>query len=205
MLVSALTKYPALNMVLQASPASQSIPCILSLYSQLLGGQLLGDEPTPTALMPLLLHSLCFKPLVQDMILSATPVRRDSLGNARAPLPWVERALRLTLFAAAVLLALTVYSSLGSVLSLVGGLCSLTCSLLLPTAFYTLLAWERLSWPSRLSLSALVVLSVSLIALTTASSLAELTSSDHSAPAPVAAGGSGSSSWGALSPLLSHS
>ncbi|KAL4858773.1 Translation initiation factor IF-2 [Chlorella vulgaris] len=132
--------------------------------------------------------------LNMDMILSATPVRRDSLGNARAPLPWVERALRLTLFAAAVLLALTVYSSLGSVLSLVGGLCSLTCSLLLPTAFYTLLAWERLSWPSRLSLSALVVLSVSLIALTTASSLAELTSSDRSAPAPAAAAPTSSSS-----------
>ncbi len=118
------------------------------------------------------------------MILSTVPLRRDSLGNGQVPQRWLERGLRLLLFAAAALLALTVYSSLGSVLSLVGGLCSLTCSLLLPSAFYTLLAWRQLRWPARAALSTMLVLGVALISLITATNLYELTSSPKAAPAP---------------------
>lgn len=152
-LVSGLTKYPALNMILQ------------------------------------------------DMILSALPLRRDSLGNDRARQQWLERGLRLLLFAVAALLALTVYSSLGSVLSLVGGLCSLTCSLLLPSAFYTLLAWRQLRWPARVALSTMLLLGLSLISLITATNLWELTSSRHAAPAPPADNLAGSR-WGGLGLLL---
>lgn len=48
------------------------------------------------------------------------------------------------------------------------GLCSITCSLILPTAFYSLLAWPRLRAPARAGLLAMLALALSLVTLITA-------------------------------------
>lgn len=48
------------------------------------------------------------------------------------------------------------------------GLCSITCSLILPTAFYSLLAWPRLCTPARIGLLALLAVSLALATLITA-------------------------------------
>lgn len=141
-------------------------------------------------------------------MLSAPPPLRDSLGNARPPPLWVERALRFALACAAAALALTAYSALGSVLSLVGGLCSLTCSLLLPTAFYTRLVWPRLAWPLRAASCLLLAASLALIAVVTATNVAELAGARSDAPAPLAGAAAmqgATSAWGTRAlPLPFH-
>ncbi|KAL4428159.1 hypothetical protein ABPG75_002248 [Micractinium tetrahymenae] len=109
--------------------------------------------------------------ILQDMVLSILPLLRDSGGSFRPPKRRVALALRLVLFATCALLALTAYDALGSVLSLLGGLCSITCSLILPTAFYSLLAWPRLRTPARVALLALLALALSLAALITAQNI----------------------------------
>lgn len=110
--------------------------------------------------------------VLQDMLLS---VLQGMLPPPPAyhP-PTAARALRLGLFSAATLLALTAYRVLGSVLSLAGGLASISCSLLLPAAFYAALAWPRLRWPARAGLAALLTLGVALSALITALNMCDM-------------------------------
>lgn len=78
------------------------------------------------------------------------------------------------LFGCGTLLALTAYQVLGSALSLLGGLASISCSLLLPTAFYSLLSWRRLGLPAKTGLAALLAVGVSLVGLITSSNLCDL-------------------------------
>lgn len=63
------------------------------------------------------------------MILSVLPLTRDAEGAYCPPLRWVTAALRLAIFGAGTALALGAYSALGAALSLLGGLCSINCSL----------------------------------------------------------------------------
>lgn len=63
---------------------------------------------------------------------------------------------------------------LGSALSLLGGLCSITCSLVLPTAFYLRLSWGRLAWPRRAGLLAMLALGAALVCLVTGMNVCEL-------------------------------
>lgn len=72
------------------------------------------------------------------------------------------------------LLALSAYRALGSALSLLGGLCSIMCSLVLPTAFYLRLAWGRLSWPRRGVLLALLAFGLGLVFLVTGMNICAL-------------------------------
>lgn len=102
------------------------------------------------------------------------PLARDTQGSFRPPPQAVARALRVVLYAACALVALCAYHALGSVLSLLGGLCSITCSLVLPTAFYSLLAWPRLHLPARAGLLALLLVAVCLAALITARNLCDM-------------------------------
>lgn len=78
------------------------------------------------------------------------------------------------LFGCGTLLALTAYRVLGSALSLLGGLASISCSLLLPTAFYALLSWRRLGVPAKLGLGALLAVGAALVVLITASNICDL-------------------------------
>lgn len=160
-------------------------------------------------LLPMLLPAAAV-PAVQDMILSVLPLSRDSRGGYHPPLHWVAHLLRVAIFAAGTVLGLTAYNVLGSMLSLVGGLCSLTCSLLLPVAFYTRLAWGRLGLAARGGLVMLTFCGVGLVTLTTAMNLCDLIEGcrdHHHTPqvpstAVLAAAGGGKSPWEALHHLL---
>jgi vesicular inhibitory amino acid transporter len=143
---------------------------------------------------------------MQDMILSVLPMSRDASGAFQPPLPWVAHLLRLAIFTAGTVLGLTAYNVLGSMLSLVGGLCSLTCSLLLPVAFYTRLAWRRLGLAARAGLVGLLFLGSGLVSLTTAMNLCDLIQGcrahRHSPQGPTAAAAAGGSPWEVLHMLL---
>lgn len=112
--------------------------------------------------------------ILQDMLVPLLPFARDAAGNFRPPLHWVTHALRVALFALGTLLALSAYRVLGSALSLLGGLCSITCSLVLPTAFYLRLSWGRLAWPRRAGLLAMLALGAALVCLVTGMNVCEL-------------------------------
>ncbi|KAL4443562.1 hypothetical protein ABPG75_011299 [Micractinium tetrahymenae] len=125
-----------------------------------------------------LVNTLCKYPslnlVLQDMILSVLPLTRDEQGSFHPPLHWAAYALRLGLFAAGCTLGLTAYDALGSALSLLGGLGSISCSLVLPTVFYSLLAWRRSSRPARCGLAALLLLGAGLVVLVTGMNICEL-------------------------------
>ena len=102
------------------------------------------------------------------------------------------------LFGCGTLLALTAYRVLGSALSLLGGLASISCSLLLPTAFYSLLSWRRLRLPAKAGLTVLLAVGVALVGLITSSNLCDLLEScreRHSHGGSNGSSGSSGSSW----------
>lgn len=108
--------------------------------------------------------------VLQDMILS---LARPTWASDLHP-PRLDSAIRLALFAAATLLALSAYDVLGATLSLLGGLASMCCSLLLPVAFYFRLARGQLRWPARVGLSALLLVGAALVCLITATNLCDM-------------------------------
>lgn len=75
---------------------------------------------------------------------------------------------------AGTLLALFAYRVLGASLSLLGGLCSITCSLVLPTAFYLRLSWRQLGWARRAGLLAMLALGLALVCLVTGMNVCKL-------------------------------
>lgn len=130
------------------------------------------------------------------MLLSVLPLTRDAAGAYCPPLSWVTAALRLGIFAAGTALALGAYSALGAALSLLGGLCSITCSLVLPTAFYLLLRWRQLRWAPRAGLLATLSLGLGLVLLVTAMNVCALLPRCH------ARVGAARDAWAALAALL---
>jgi vesicular inhibitory amino acid transporter len=142
--------------------------------------------------------------VLQDMLISFLPHGEATYFHP----PKLAYLIRTVLFGCGTLLALTAYQVLGSALSLLGGLASISCSLLLPTAFYSLLSWRRLGAPAKVGLVALLAVGVALVGLITASNLCDLMercrerhSHSHSG-----SNGSGSGSWlpwgGLLAALL---
>ena len=97
--------------------------------------------------------------VLQDLIASVLPLegqhRASGSGGGEAPgaprrlRPAVACALRLAIFAACTAVGLQAANSLGQIMSMVGGICSISCSLLLPTAFYLRLAWPQLGRAAR--------------------------------------------------------
>jgi amino acid permease len=84
---------------------------------------------------------------------------------------WLQRRSqflsRVAIAACALGLGVPARNELGNVLSLVGGACSMTTSLVLPVAFYTKLSWETHSNAVKVGLSGLLVLgSVLLVQVT---------------------------------------
>lgn len=135
------------------------------------------------------------------------PLARDEHGNFTPPRRYLAHMLRLAIFAGGSLLALGTYSVLGSALSLLGGLCSITCSLVLPTAFYSLLAWPRLGRAAAGGLAAMLALGLSLVALVTAQNVCELLPScrQRYLHAGLAAGSGGhGDGWDTLAALAAH-
>jgi hypothetical protein len=61
----------------------------------------------------------------------------------------------------------------------VGGLCSITCSLVLPTAFYSLLAWKDLRLRTKTGLVALLLGAVALASLITLQNMADIIRHAH--------------------------
>lgn len=112
----------------------------------------------------------------QDMILSLFPDISTPCGSPRTPRHTAVFAVRFALFVAGVGLSFCARSVLGCVISLVGGLCSISCSLLLPTAFYSLLAWRDLRWPARAGLAALLLGGVALVCSITLQNLLDIAS-----------------------------
>eukprot|EP00891_Asterochloris_glomerata_P009030 jgi/Astpho2/9030/fgenesh1_pg.00133_%23_58_t len=104
--------------------------------------------------------------VMQDMVVSVLPWSGPENGW-RQPRRRVVYSLRLTIFALSVLLAVVGYSALGNVMSLVGGLCSMCCSLLMPATFYLILHKDLRLW-QRLSLMCIVVSGIGLVILVVA-------------------------------------
>lgn len=55
------------------------------------------------------------------------------------------------------------YRQFGNMLSLVGGLCSITCSLLLPSLCFLLLYWAEIGWAKRCGV--LIIMTVGVVLL----------------------------------------
>ncbi|KAL4447326.1 hypothetical protein ABPG77_007359 [Micractinium sp. CCAP 211/92] len=125
-----------------------------------------------------LVNTLCKYPslnlVLQDMILSVLPLNRDEHGNFCPPLHWAAHGLRLGLFATGCAPGLVAYDALGSALSLLGGLGSISCSLVLPTLFYARLAWQDGLAAARCGLASLLVLAAGLVVLVTGMNVCEL-------------------------------
>ena len=78
------------------------------------------------------------------------------------------------------------FGLLGNVMSMVGGICSICCSLLLPSAFYLVLFWRQMRPASRAGVAAVLVLGVVMLGLITAQNVVEIRHRLHT-PAGAAA------------------
>jgi vesicular inhibitory amino acid transporter len=108
--------------------------------------------------------------LVTGLLLAPPPPAGGPHGIAVAaqPRPQVRYAVRLAIMAAAAALSYAARDVLGTVLSLVGGFCSLATSLVLPTLFYARLTWRRQGRPARAALAAGICVGVALLLTVTA-------------------------------------
>jgi amino acid permease len=84
-----------------------------------------------------------------------------------SPRPAAVLSLRLALAALAIAVSFVASGSIGSVISLVGGACSLSTSMLLPSAFYAQLSWQQQGTVARVGLCFLLSFGVTIILLVT--------------------------------------
>ncbi|KAK9786278.1 hypothetical protein WJX73_008874 [Symbiochloris irregularis] len=85
----------------------------------------------------------CLVLVIQDMVWSVMPWSQGPSGSVRAPLKVTAAAFRITVFLVGNCIAFAAYSLMGNVMSLMGGICSMCCSLLLPSSFFMLLYWRN--------------------------------------------------------------
>jgi vesicular inhibitory amino acid transporter len=107
--------------------------------------------------------------VLQDMLMGVLPRRSKVAGGALLPL-----ALRLAIFAAGSVLSFWAFDVLGIFMSLIGGFCSLSCSLLLPSLFFMCLYWQELSVARRTSILAVLVFGVCTLVLVVSSDIRTL-------------------------------
>ncbi|KAL3142963.1 hypothetical protein ABBQ38_003248 [Trebouxia sp. C0009 RCD-2024] len=113
--------------------------------------------------------------VMQDMIVSILPGGQQ--GSAwRQPHQKVALAMRLLIFAAGGLTAYAAFAVLGNVMSLVGGMCSMCCSLLLPSLFYLILHKHELSLIRKIGVILLLLCGVALLLLIVVQNLQDLIS-----------------------------
>jgi len=79
-------------------------------------------------------------------------------------------AIRYGLFAILAALSYVGYDILGAVEGLIGGLCSMTCSLLMPVLLFATLSWRRLSATARAALAAITAAAAAVLVLVVATS-----------------------------------
>lgn len=89
-----------------------------------------------------------------------------------------QYAARLVVAASAFALAAAARNSLGSVLGLVGGACSMTVSLVLPVLFYMQLTWRRTALPRRVGLVTFAAFAVCLLVVVTGLNLQAMINND---------------------------
>ena len=103
---------------------------------------------------------------MQDMIWSVLPRHGDQPDiQQHVSSPVLAGAVRLAILAAGCTVALLAYGVLGNAISLVGGVASMSCSLLLPSSFYLALFWRDLHRPARAGVVLLLTLGVAVHAL----------------------------------------
>lgn len=112
--------------------------------------------------------------VLQDMALGALP--RGSKAARSTALPFIARLL---FFAAGSLLSLATFGVLPLFMSLIGGFCSLSCSLLLPALFYAALYWNELRTSGQVGIMALLVFGCCLLTLIVTSDLQQLVTKLH--------------------------
>lgn len=116
--------------------------------------------------------------VMQDMIVSILP--GGGAGSAwRHPRKPVALAIRLSIFAVGGLTAYAAFAVLGNVMSLVGGMCSMCCSLLLPSLFYLILYKEDLSWLKKCGVVVLLLCGVALLVLIVVQNMQDLIASSQ--------------------------
>ena len=138
----------------------------------------------------------------QDMLWSVLPRRGDRLAiEEHISGPVLAAAVRLAIFAAGCSVALLVRAScfstaawllttltpawrqafglLGNTISLLGGIASISCSLLLPSAFYLALFWKDVSALVRAGVVLLLAGGVSVLVLVTTQNVADILSKLH--------------------------
>ncbi|KFM27547.1 Vacuolar amino acid transporter 1 [Auxenochlorella protothecoides] len=106
-----------------------------------------------------------------DLIIGMFPSKVATQGQLR---PAVLATLRMLLCAASVGLSYAALDSIACVMSLVGGVASLSCSLLMPTLFYVKLAWAELGAARRGALLALLGLGSALMVFITSQNVVQL-------------------------------
>ncbi|GAB4818922.1 hypothetical protein N2152v2_005968 [Parachlorella kessleri] len=158
----------------------------LAVESVFSGRALLGVITVDRLLAALILVSCIAKypvlvMVIQDMLFNLCPPYPPGSppGFRRMPRQVFVYAVRLTVFLLGVAISYSSQSFIGVVISLVGGLCSISCSLVLPTAFFCFLAWKDLNVKSKAGLSLLLLVGVGLVCSITAQNLCAIISHAH--------------------------
>lgn len=99
--------------------------------------------------------------VLQDMVTDALPWLKEGMFAA----PCTPFVLRILMFFAASGLSYKAFDALGILVSLTGGLCSMTCSLLLPALFYACLYWQDLKVAGRSGIAMLLGFGVCMLLL----------------------------------------
>lgn len=105
--------------------------------------------------------------VLQDMVTGAVP----SLTEGALAAPCTPYILRILVFSAATGVSFKAFDVLGILVSLTGGLCSMTCSLLLPALFFACLYWQEMKTFGRCGIVALLIFGMCMLVLIVAQNL----------------------------------
>ncbi|KAK9825697.1 hypothetical protein WJX81_006348 [Elliptochloris bilobata] len=131
----------------------------------------------------------CLVLVIQDM-LWAVLAEADGL-EIRAPKSWVAVATRLLICGAGAVVGYLTFDVLGNVMSLVGALCAMNSSLLMPAAFFLVLFWRDLGALRRAGTATLLALGLALLVMIVVQNVQSLIAQAHGSPTSDARGGGG--------------
>lgn len=120
--------------------------------------------------------------VMQDMVVSILPGGQPG-SQWRQPRKQVALAIRLSIFAVGGLTAYAAFAALGNVMSLVGGMCSMCCSLLLPSLFYLMLYKDELSLLRKCGVVMLLICGMALLLLIVVQNIQDLLTASHTSTA----------------------
>lgn len=118
--------------------------------------------------------------MMQDTIWSVTPWAAETGPH---PMYLVGTAIRMVIFFLGSLISYRAYNYVGDIMSLSGGFCSISCSLLVPSLFYLLLYRRQLKRRAIVGLVGLLMFGLLLLIFITAQNVVDIVekSSDVSA------------------------